>query len=158
MKKRLIALQLASIICFFLFSVSFLIMPIKNDGIVQPRWVVLLSGLMFWIPLLLGIASQILLSKLRKDYLIKDGKINNRTNRIGLLTFFSNTYALIADSLFVLSILILIVLIIFYKQVSYIHFVFIFLTVLMFSFHCIFNGKNYRFVTKTYNRYINKEQ
>ena len=63
--------------------------------------------------------------------------------RNGLLTFGSNREAMIADNVFVGSLLAMILVFVFTKASGYLCYVFITATLFSFCLHCIFNGRIY---------------
>ena len=140
---------ICSVICFLIFSISFLLMPIKSNEASQELSVVtLVAGLMFWIGLVIGIITQIILSSIRKRWITKNkikGRVENQP-RLGLISFFRNKAATFFDALLILSLLGLIISIATIDANDYMCYVFIALLSFSFCTHCIFNGKNYFFI------------
>lgn len=122
---------------FLLMSVSFLLMPIDSLSI--------LPGLLFWGGLIVGVVFQIILETRRRaffaGYNVKREKMQKPKN--GFLTFGSNQIALIADYIFIASVIATILAFIFTKGSGYLCYVCIAIMLLSFCLHCIFNGRNY---------------
>jgi len=148
-----------SIGSFFLMAVSFLIMPFGNNVLEKQSPVSIIAGLMFWIFLIFGIVAQIITAKLFKEnlksYQIK--MLKNNKKRVGIISFFENIPAMVADILCVLSLIVLIVLLAL-GSTSYICYVLIFVFVFALCMHCVLNGKIYNTLfTKNYKEKMNDE-
>ena len=133
-------LLLTSIGAFAMMSVSFLLMPF--DGL---RFV---PGLLFWLGLTGGLATQIVLG-LRCGASRPAGRKsckNKRKSRIGLLTFGSNMAAKIVDIALLASTVIMTLTFVITKGYGYICYVFTATTVFAFCMHCVLNGSIYRCV------------
>lgn len=140
-KKREHILLVISVLAFLLFSISFLLMPIENS------LMIIISGGLFWVSLITGIVSQILLSvNIRKWKQQKRGKLKRHLKRSGFLSFFSNPLAKLFDIVMIIGAIGLIISMIATKSSGYVCYVFIAITVFAFSSHCIFNGKNYYYI------------
>lgn len=126
-----------SVGCFLLMSASFLLMPIES--------ITIIPGLLFWVGLILGIGLQIVLEVRRraffKSYAVKREKMQKPRN--GLLTFGSNTAAMIIDRAMILSFVAMVLTFILTKGYGYVCYVFIATTILAFCMHCILNGRIY---------------
>lgn len=146
-KKKEIILLYISIGCFFLMSVSFLLMPIDfaTKGL---QIFNLLIGIMFWVFLLLGIITQFILGHMRKNWFIRNRirKFQFRS-KVGLISFVQNLPACIADGIFVISLIGLIISVIATNGIGYACYIFMALLVFSFCMHCILNGKVYYFLT-----------
>lgn len=145
---------IASVISFFVFSVSFLLMPIETRKVINDvNLVSIVAGVMFWLGLVIGSVMQILFCK-------SIGKVafEKKTNP-GLISFFKNKLAMVFDVLLILSGLGLVFSIILTSATGYACYIFVTLTAFCFCAHCIFNGKNYCFIAnidniKTENRNV----
>lgn len=142
MKKLKITFWL-SVICMFLMSSSFLIMPMASDKALDgENWWFILSGSLFWIPLLAGYLLLYLTDRWRRksDYYRQSPR---GVKYWGVFRIMSNTYAFFADTVFVLG---LIGFLAFYfaNPEHYGIYVFLCLTVFAFHMHCMFNGVNYK--------------
>lgn len=145
-KKRDVVVLYLSIGSFLLMSVSFLLMPIDFAAIGLPI-VDVLIGIMFWVFLLLGIVTQIVLGQMRKKRVAANQTRRTQlSGKIGLLSFMQNLPACIADGAFVFSVIGLIVSAVLTSASGYACYVFTALTVYSFCMHCILNGKTYRFL------------
>ncbi len=146
MKKKEMIWLYISIISFFLMSASFLVMPFdyKTTGIEAMDF---LGGIMFWMFLILGIASQIILAQKRKNWFIKNHVRRFKgKSKIGIVAFFQNLPAIIADCMVILSVLGLTISAIVTDGTGYVCYIFVSSLVFSFSMHCIFNGKIYNFL------------
>lgn len=153
-EKKLSALLIASIVCYCVMSLNFLIMPVGNSVTDKSmRWLDILTGLIFWLGLIFGSVLYVIFSRECKKW-YKNNKGNKdiyKEKKIGLISFFSNRMALVADICLIISILLFAVLMIFTDRTSYICFISIMLLVFSFTMHCILNGKSF-FVYE----YVNK--
>lgn len=129
---------LASVICFFLMSVDFLIMPISNNIEKDMRWFEILTGILFWLPLIAGIVLQVILSLNYKKNINKDMADNKL---FGAISFFKNKIAAVFDVISVISLITFIAMLIFTSATSYFCYILISLFVFSFCMHCILNGK-----------------
>lgn len=133
-----------SIASFLLMSISFLFMPFGKIEDGSTSIITYISGGMFWFFLVLGTVFQAILSKRRKDwYIYYRVKRNPRIARPkrGIISFFKNTYGIVADVIMVLSLIGFILSIIFTDGRSYICYILISTSIFAFCMHCIFNGK-----------------
>ncbi len=126
-----------STICFFMMSVSFVLMPLKSMHI--------LPGALFWGGLAVGVILQVVLEVRRRSffarYHVKCEKMQKPRN--GLLTFGSNRLAIIADTAMAISLVATILTFIFTKGTGFLCYVFIAVMLFAFCLHCIFNGRIY---------------
>ena len=139
--KKLLSISIA---CFLLFSVSFLLMPVKDLGIIP--------GLMFWFGLTLAIISQILLELRRRSFFAAhnvDRRILQKPH-CGMLTFFANHHARMMDISFLVALSFSIAIFGITKGFGYICNVCISISVFTFCMHCVLNGRNY-FHAKNYD-------
>ena len=143
-----------SIIAFLFVSAMFLLMPLdNNDPSLKVKNATKLIGAGFWGFLIVGIVSQVILSKRRKLW-YRIQHINERrgsVRKIGLITFGSNGPALIADIILVVSLIGLIVAVITTKAIGYSCYVFLAIFFFAFCMHCILNGKVYYHITHHYD-------
>ncbi len=86
----------------------------------------------FWLGLIIAVVMQILISLKSKMEVTK--------NKIGVVSFFKNKYAVVFDVLMIVSIIITLILLV--KHVNnFIVFLIISLLIVSFEMHCILNGK-----------------
>lgn len=140
---------IASVVAFFIFSVSFLLMPIEDGN--TDNGLSLFSfaaGVMFWLGLIVGSIMQLVLSIKRKNWLSKHKQSLCTENqpRIGIISFFKNKIAIAFDVVFILSWIGFVFSLVLTNTVGYVCYVFAGLVSFSFCAHCIFNGKNYFFV------------
>lgn len=135
-----------SVFGFLLMSVSFVLMPLDLGGEGQ-RLLTLLPGTMFWCGLVIGLLFSVILMIKRRKWLKTDQAQHGQPSkkRIGLLSFFQNIPAGIADCLCAASIIGLTATLILTNSTGYVCYVFIALLVFTFCMHCILNGKIYDF-------------
>lgn len=136
--------------CFFLMSASFLIMPLDayNENI-KTSTLNMVSGLCFWVFLIIGCILQGVLAHYRKKWCSRyrmSKEVEKKSGR-GVVSFFKNSSAIVADITFLLGIVCVAIAMVLTESKGYICYVFIAVTVFSFCMHCIFNGKNYYFVT-----------
>lgn len=131
-KRKIFGYELLSAIGFFVMSASFLLMPfVDNSNGVNAFGMTV--GLMFWLGLLIGICMQILIAASKKSI--------KKNQRIGLCSFMRNIYGSIADIVFIVSIVMLVIGIILTNQSGYICYIAISMLTFSFCMHCILNGK-----------------
>lgn len=145
-KKKDKILLFISVLAFFLFSISFLLMPTDNSVLT------VISGTIFWAMLIIGIVSQIIVSiSIRNWKTEKRGKLKRHLKRIGLISFFSNPIATTFDILMIVGVIGFVISMLITQATGYACYIFIAITVLSFSFHCIFNGKNFYYIKNEEN-------
>ena len=140
-KKDRILLYI-SIVCFFLMSLTFLIMPMKVPEEKSKLFNGLIGGT-FWLTMLGGIIMQIILSKRRASRKIKDaayGKFGYRP-KIGIFAFAQNPDALTADILCAVSFIAFIGAVIMTRATGYSCYIALSAFIFTFCMHCILNGK-----------------
>lgn len=144
MKSRstLVRLLIISIASFGIMSITFMLMPLDIMlNIINSRLINIIIGIIFWLGLLIGTVSQLILS-IKTKPMRKEGY-----RKPGLLVFFSNRLATAFDLIMIISLIGLAVSLIATNMVGYSCYVFLSLTVLSFVMHCIFNGQSYKLIT-----------
>ncbi len=138
-----------SIAFLLMLSISFLLMlPEDDSSIVEKSVFMFVSGGMFWVSSIMLVISQIVLSRQRKKwYAVNKVRKDIGSRRLGVISFFSNTLATVADIISVLSLVGLVIAMVASKGGGYICFVLISIFVFSFGMHCILNGRVYYFVT-----------
>ena len=138
--KRLLNLSLAG---FAVTAASFLLMPINayEPGVTPVR---VLSGSLFWLGMIVGVVCQIMLAKRLRQPIREHEKASKR--RVGVLCFFSNRFASIADLLLAVSLIALIVSFFAESALGYFNYIIRFVFILALSGHCILNGKMYYYI------------
>lgn len=139
--KTVLAIFCLSVGFMVLFAASFLMMPVANGISLNEgkNGVLYLVGIIFWLSLLMSQILMITVSMKRKA----DEK-HNQKKRIGLISFFSNKEAMIADILTAVFAVIFVICVL--TTDAYLIYVFLCLTVLSFEMHCVLNGKNYAYI------------
>lgn len=122
-----------SVLCFFLASMSFVLMPIESLEIVP--------GMLFWGGILGGIALQVVLAMRRKAFYTRENAKKMPRLPIGLLAFGSNQWAKIADYSMGISFVLMILAFVITKGTGVWCFVLIATTLFAFCLHCILNGR-----------------
>ena len=148
-KTKNIILLTFSLISFFIFAACLFVMFFIETNYETGYSVInIVCGTSFWLSLIVGIILQIVLSTSIKRWHKRRRLCNSRfvRMRMGLLSLFSNIPAAISDIALGTSLVVFIVFM-FVNQSSI--FAYISLSVLCFSFcsHCIFNGRNYYYIT-----------
>lgn len=130
------------ILFMFLFSASFLVMPVVSQRSMEGKSTMLMfNGIWFWTTGLGSVILFVLINQRRKK--LPGAEKNVESAKPGIIRFCSNGWAKAADWTFLGSFIGLIICIIMSSQ-SYAMFVFVFFTVFTFMMHCVFNGKNFK--------------
>ncbi len=128
---------------FCVMGVSFLLM-MPHPKLSGPT-ASLLAGILFWLSLVTGVTCQSILSCRRRAWERKNHK-KSGWKKVGLFCFWQNRAAAVADTLMAASLVALIISLAVTNASGYACYVFLGLFVTAFASHCIFNGKNYRYV------------
>lgn len=147
LEKRLKRLNLGVIILPVLQATLVLCMPLVSFDVSTLQTVLsyTLAGL-FWASFAVQLVLIVFASQTRQQIERQGQKKGKkfRKARLGLISFFRNKEGMIADLTFVLSIIAVGVMILFKYYDGWLFLIGLLLVFLSFSFHCIFNGKNYR--------------
>ena len=130
----------ASMVSFAVLAASFLLMAPLTDA----RLADILAGACFWLALITGCVCQGLLTVSRKKWEKKTETAPQ--DRIGLLSFCRNPKGKHADILLLVSSAGLLLSLWLTDGKGFICYIFLSLTVLAFSAHCVYNGKNYNYM------------
>lgn len=126
-----------SISSFGIMSVSFLLMPIERISI--------LAGGIFWVGLLMGFILQVVLEIRRRDffarYRVRLQQMQRPRN--GLLTVGANKMAKIADGVFAISVICLVLSFWLTRGTSYLCYILITIATFSLCMHCVLNGRIY---------------
>lgn len=125
-----------SIISFLIMSSSFMLMAISQNEMQDDISQIIVIGISFWIPFILGVIMQIILYICYK-------KRKRKVERTGFWCFFKNKIAIIFDIMFIISVVALIVVLLLTNGVGFICYVSLSAVVFSFCMHCIFNGRVY---------------
>ena len=132
------------VVFLLVLSASFLLMPFSMsiDGAINP--LIYFSGACFWIGLIGTIGFAISINTLRKsDKEFQENYAN--TKRIGIIQFFTNKSAMIADIVMIISLIVLIIVRVLKGNII-LSFILIALFVFSFGMHCMLNGINYIYI------------
>ncbi len=126
-----------SIFEFTLMSVSFVLMPFDSLKV--------LPGVLFWSGLLIGCGLQVTLEVRRRALFASYGVHYKQMQkpRNGLLSFKSNTPAMFADFILLISLPVSVLTFILTKGAGYICYIFLAINIYSFCLHCILNGRIY---------------
>lgn len=132
-----------SVLSLLAFAVSFLLMPLGEEALNgQISNYAFIAGLMFWISMAVLLVTQCVLAFRRRAWCkTHRNKRASVTQRIGLISFFKNKFAMVADVVMLLSLIGLVVVLILTQGIGYVCYVFVSLFVFSFGMHCILNGK-----------------
>ena len=131
--------------CFALTAGSLSLMGPYADAIPGKTT---LAGLLFWIPMLLAAAGQILLS-IRSKRWYRTQKRRPRRRRIGMLCFCSNRIGTIFDLFFLLSGLVFVASLAITEKSGFFSYISLSFFVFFFASHCIFNGNSYNYIIRS---------
>ena len=128
--------EVISIISFLMMSSSFMLMSIRQNEMEDNIGQIVIIGVSFWIPLILGVVMQIVLYICYK-------KRKRKVEGTGFWHFFKNKTAMIFDIIFIISAVTLIIVLFLTNGVGFICYVCLSTVVFSFCMHCIFNGRVY---------------
>ena len=145
----------ASVTMLLVHALTYLFMPFAaegRDGTVS-RSALMIVGVVFWVPLLLGYFCMFLSNNYRRAFARRRSDLTlDMGQRIGLFTFFSTVPGIIADIAFIAVFAASLVVLFIGTSQRYISFVL--LAVLSFAFHAhgLFNGRIYKTIRKITTR------
>ena len=129
----------------FLMSATILFMPFATRIGEQNRILAVLLGAVFWISAILGYTLLIIANAKRKGFIRSKIDGNVKMNcRAGIIEFFSNIPATIADVTMILSLLLFIIVGFTSWRYEYIAYLLLFFFAFSFNMHCMFNGRIYK--------------
>lgn len=129
----------------FLMSATILFMPVVSKAGENNRQVFMLMGTVFWGSAIVGYTMLLLANAERKWFLKNKVGIDDKMNCLpGIITFFTNIPATIADVVAVLSIVLTVIINFTSRRYDYISYILLFLLVLSLNMHCLFNGRIYK--------------
>lgn len=138
--KQINLLFYLSVFCFTCLSSTVLFMPFANERIHT-----VIVGIVFWGMAIVGTALIIMANSQRK-WFIKT-KMNGNVKmdcRPGIVTFFSNTPATVADVAMIISFVVFVIFMFTKIKYEYASYVALFMFLLSLSMHCLFNGRVYK--------------
>lgn len=132
------------VLCYLLLSASILLMAMDIPSTSVFRWV---PGGSFWISLLGGSAVQIVLTCRRRRWYHSGAARKGRFSRgIGMLMFFKNRYAAVADVTAMISLCALVISLWITRGYGFASYLCMAVFVFAFSMHSILNGKIFYYV------------
>lgn len=133
---------------FLLMSASILIMPMASEMGARERYMLILSGCEFWVSFVIGYILIFMANKERKYFIRRKLKGDVSMGcRAGIITFFDNVPATIADIAMISSFLLFFGINFTELRYKYISYVLLFILVFSLNMHCLFNGRIYK-ITK----------
>lgn len=136
-------------------SFSLVLVPFSDyEGNTINAVTAIIAGVLFWLFLILGYLVFSRIAKHRRLYEKKatssdNGRFSRADNKKkpGIICFFSNIFALVADIVLILSFILTLVIIIFIPTTSLVIQI-ILISLLLFSLHmhCVLNGINFRYI------------
>ena len=150
----------AAVGCFAAHAASYLLMPaaVRTFASGESRGL-LLAGCVFWIPLLAGYGLIALANSKRKAF--SDGRQDGdiaMQRRMGIVTFFSNTPAVIADSALIAGSIALAILCLCGGTSRYITYVMLAIVSFSLNMHGLFNGRIYRTIKYKQTRRVENHE
>ena len=134
-----------ALILLFLMSASFLLMPLSVQLASQDQKVTVQISLMFWGSGLVGYILLFLAERERRRLVSSKGEdIKKPKDRPGIIMFFSNPPAKVADIILIFSAVAFAVLCFTPWRDRYIAYLLLFLLFFSLHLHCLFNGRIYK--------------
>lgn len=128
----------------FLLSLSIVLMPIASEMKSDTMILLYCAGVCFWV----GIVGTFYMSWRINQCRKRSVRINDckaKWKQIGLLHFFKNKYATLADSIMFFSLVGLVCIKLFTKT-SFFAYLFLAVFIISFGMHCMLNGKCYEYI------------
>lgn len=141
-----------AIVCSFISSFALLSYIFIGMNDISDKIIGIIFPIIFWLGL---IGEQFFIWKsnsIRKS-IEKSSEFRKIKSGIGVISFARTEAGLIADVVLAISFIVLLILMIFSIGENVLQYIFIFLLVLSFRLHCIFNGQNFR-----YKKILKKEE
>lgn len=158
--KKYQVLLYVSVICCIVSGVSLLAIPLVDlDGTEAQRLFAVLFAALFWLGLIVEIVLFVIADKKRcivEKSREMQGYRKNKKALPGVLSYFSNREAVIADMMALISFIAVILMILLKVTNVWVFVIIAAIFFLSFNFHCFFNGRNYK-VLKRIQKY-NKRQ
>lgn len=132
--------------CFLLvLSLSILLMPIGSSAKEKSMIPLIITGLLFWVGLVGTICTSVRIHRSRRASPIFSELYPNQ-RQFGLIHFFQNKPAIIADVSLLLS-LVMFIIVKLLTDIQVFQFITLALIVFTFGMHCMLNGMNYIYIT-----------
>lgn len=143
--KKITCFFWLAVVFLLLMSVTILFMPMASKAGEDNRQVLLLMGTVFWGSAIIGHMMLIFANAKRKRFLKNEVGVDSKMNCLpGIITFFANVPATIADVVAILSLILTVVINFTNLKYDYISYVLLFLLILSLNMHCLFNGRIYK--------------
>lgn len=143
--KKITCLFWLAVVFLLLMSVTILFMPMASKAGENNRQVLMLTGTAFWGSAIIGYMMLIFANAKRKRFLKNEVGTDSKMNCLpGIITFFANVPATIADVVAILSLILTVVINFTNLRYDYISYVLLFLLILSLNMHCLFNGRIYK--------------
>lgn len=144
---KLITYYCLSASAMFIMAATVLFMPYAVENGEQNRLVVVAVGLIFWASAIAGYGFIIAANIVRKKIMsLMSGSYSSLSGRPGIITFFSNVYATVADTTMILSFVIFIMINLTELKTTFFAYIFLFLLIFSIHMHCLFNGKIFKVI------------
>lgn len=127
-----------------LWSASFLLMPIASKQADKNMLLTYIAGSMFWLGALCTLLSALTINSSRKKSKTFMEQ-NAHVKQLGLIHFFKNKEAMVADIVLIVSVFGFVVARIWIKP-NIVTFIFMALCLFSFGMHCMLNGVNYIYI------------
>ncbi len=139
MENKGLKYLILQILMFFVSNIGLLLSQflVKSNG-QKNHLLAIVAGVLFWGGLLSAIAFTLLLNKTVTN--------KSKDRKISLLVFFSNKISTVIDIIMIVS-AIAFVIILFINNMSSVATTIFCIFIFSFEMHCIFNGKNYKYIT-----------
>lgn len=136
------------ICCYLLLSVSILLMAADATSARPDTALIWLPGILFWLSLLGSIAIYVVLACRRRRWYQNSQARRGRFMRgIGIISFFKNRYAMVADVSMMASLCALVVSFWLTNGHGWVAYLCTAWFLFSFSMHCVLNGKIFYYVT-----------
>lgn len=145
---------------FLLAAAAVAVIPLLQVGVKGLDAKGYAVGALFWVGILCGIVFLVLTGKQRKQIetvLREKGGQAPEKAPLGVVSFFRNRAALIADIIFFLAVIAFVLLFVFQIHNAWAVIAALEILFLSFVMHCFLNGKNYKYI-KAYNKYNNSKE
>lgn len=152
MDKRLdIALLIGSISSYFIVAASLTAMAFGGSATsADVSLISMICGICFWLFLIVGIVLQIILSRRIGRWRAKYYRIRRSMRiqpKIGLISFLKSPLGMVSDIVFLLSVITFAIAYYFTEGIGITCYISLSLIFFSFCSHCVFNGKNYYYIS-----------
>lgn len=150
--EKLGQLVIAEMVSAMVGAVALILVPVVSfDGSVAARVGAYMVASSFWLSVAAALLLTVFASKARRELEAKQPSKTISESRPGVLVFRRNREGLIADLVLVIAALVCVGLILFRVRTGWSVIIVVSILFLSFQLHCIFNGKNYRYIKALVN-------